>query len=173
MKLYELRKIKKMTQNEIASYLGVSQNTYSQYENGLRNIDIETLKKLSNFFNVSIDYLVSNNLNKIDDFEQSIYFELVNIGFLKKDEQLTDEHIKILSTILKPQVPYARFLLDNSKDIALDIVNNDNNTLNIINSSQKETNLLFSAYGGGVSTKNISNETLDKAKQTLDNIPKK
>ena len=46
------------TQAAIAERLHVRQNTYSQYENGVREIPIELLKKLAVTYETSIDYIV-------------------------------------------------------------------------------------------------------------------
>ena len=46
------------TQAAIAKRLHVRQNTYSQYENGVREIPIELLKKLAVIYETSIDYIV-------------------------------------------------------------------------------------------------------------------
>ncbi len=46
------------TQAAIADKLHVRQNTYSQYENGVRNIPIELLKELAVIYETSIDYIV-------------------------------------------------------------------------------------------------------------------
>ena len=46
------------TQKQIAEYLGISQNTYSQYEVGVLNYPVEALMKLADFYNVSGDYLL-------------------------------------------------------------------------------------------------------------------
>ena len=45
----------------IAEYLGVSQQTYSNYENGHREIPIWAVTKLSEYYKVSTDYLLSAN----------------------------------------------------------------------------------------------------------------
>ena len=58
MRLKSLREDSDITQREIADYLHVKQNTYSQYENGQRQLPIEVLIKLAIFFNVSTDYLL-------------------------------------------------------------------------------------------------------------------
>jgi transcriptional regulator with XRE-family HTH domain len=58
LKLKELRKEHKLTQEQISILLNVKQNTYSQYENGVREPDIDNLIKLADIFKVSIDYLV-------------------------------------------------------------------------------------------------------------------
>lgn len=57
-KLKELRKGKRLTQQEMANILGITQNSYSYWENGKVKIDNFSLKKLSDFFNVSIDYIL-------------------------------------------------------------------------------------------------------------------
>jgi len=54
----EIRVDNDIKQKEIVSYLNVSQNTYSQYETGVISLTAEILIKLSDFYNVSIDYLL-------------------------------------------------------------------------------------------------------------------
>ena len=48
-------------------YLGVSQNTYSQYENGIISISPEMLVKLADYFHVSVDFLLGRTNNKFDN----------------------------------------------------------------------------------------------------------
>ena len=52
------------TQKKVAEYLGVSQNTYSQYEIGILNYPIEVLEKLADFYEVSVDYLLGRTNTK-------------------------------------------------------------------------------------------------------------
>lgn len=59
--LYELRKKADVTQKAMADYLGVSRQAYANYENGIREPDIKALKKLSKYFNVSVDYIIDND----------------------------------------------------------------------------------------------------------------
>ena len=58
MRLKELREDLDIPQRVIAEYLGIRQNTYSQYENGQRQLPLEMLVKLSEYFNVSADYIL-------------------------------------------------------------------------------------------------------------------
>lgn len=53
-----LRIDKNYTQKQIAEVLGVSQNTYSQYEIGVLNYPVDAIVKLADFYNVSTDYLL-------------------------------------------------------------------------------------------------------------------
>jgi transcriptional regulator with XRE-family HTH domain len=52
------------TQKQIGEYLGISQNTYSQYEIGVLNYPIDVLIKLADLYDVSIDYLVGRTNTK-------------------------------------------------------------------------------------------------------------
>ena len=52
------------TQAQIAEYLNVKQNTYSQYEIGTLNYPIDVLMKLADFYGVSVDYLLGRTAVK-------------------------------------------------------------------------------------------------------------
>lgn len=58
MRLKDIREDRDIKQKEIAAFLHIKQNTYSQYENGQRQIPIEALMKLAEFFNTSTDYIL-------------------------------------------------------------------------------------------------------------------
>ncbi len=57
--LREIRKNKKLNQLQVALDLNISRECLSYYENGKRSPDIEMLIKMSEYFNVSIDYLIT------------------------------------------------------------------------------------------------------------------
>lgn len=56
MNLVNARKAMKKTQQEMADYLGISRQAYSNYETGKREPDYETLLKLGEYLDCSIDY---------------------------------------------------------------------------------------------------------------------
>ena len=58
MRLKDLREDSDLKQKEIAEFLHVKQNTYSQYENGQRQLPIDVLIKLAKYYNVTTDYLL-------------------------------------------------------------------------------------------------------------------
>ena len=62
--LKEIREDRDIKQRDIAKYLNVSQNTYSQYETGVISLTAEVLIKLADFYNVSIDYLLDRTNNR-------------------------------------------------------------------------------------------------------------
>ena len=53
-----LREDRDLRQRELAAVLNVSQNTYSQYENGVIELTAENLIRLADFYDVSVDYLL-------------------------------------------------------------------------------------------------------------------
>ena len=64
IKLY--RENKKMTQLEIAEYLGVKPATISKYESGTLEPNIESLKKIAELFGISIDELLKDEESQFD-----------------------------------------------------------------------------------------------------------
>ena len=64
MRIRDLREDRDLTQKEIAEHLHIKQNTYSQYENGQRQIPIEFLIMLAKFYNTSTDYILGLTDNK-------------------------------------------------------------------------------------------------------------
>lgn len=61
LRIKEIRKQKKITAKEIADYVNVAESTMSLYENGKREPDYNTLLKIAEFLNVSIDFLFGND----------------------------------------------------------------------------------------------------------------
>ena len=57
--LKKIRKLKKLTQQKVALDLNVSRECLSYYENGKRQPSLELLVLMSDYFNVSIDYLIT------------------------------------------------------------------------------------------------------------------
>ncbi len=54
-----IRKQKKLNQLKVAMDMNISREALSHYETGKRSPDIQMLRQLSDYFNVSIDYLVN------------------------------------------------------------------------------------------------------------------
>ncbi len=58
-RLYDLRTDNDYRQEDVADYLNITKQAYGMYENGKRNLPIEYLIKLSEFYNVSTDYILA------------------------------------------------------------------------------------------------------------------
>ena len=57
-RIRDLREDRDLTQKELAKTLNCSQQVYSNYELGQRDIPTDILIKLSAFYNVSVDYIL-------------------------------------------------------------------------------------------------------------------
>lgn len=111
-RLKNLREERNLLQKDVASYLNITTSAYGFYEQGKRNPDMETIKKLADFFNVSADYLLGR-INIKNDFtntkasldknieEQSRFKEveskiierLINEGIILEGEPIPQEII--------------------------------------------------------------------------------
>lgn len=72
IRLKELRRDANKLQKEVANEIGISVQVYCNYEKGQRSPSPETLAKLADYFNVSVDYLLGrdapeNANKKIDE----------------------------------------------------------------------------------------------------------
>lgn len=70
-KIIEMRKKKKLSQEQLAEKLNVSRQTISNWENGKFYPDIDALVKISNFFSISLDDLLNYDTNIIKYLKES------------------------------------------------------------------------------------------------------
>lgn len=86
-RLRELRIEKGLLQSDIAKIINKSERTVGFYETGERDMGTETLSKLSDFFNVSIDYILGKT--DIRNIEEDFKF-----AYHKETEGLSEDEIK-------------------------------------------------------------------------------
>ena len=58
MRIRDLREDSNLTQSDVAKYLHIKQNTYSQYENEQRQLPLSCLIALAKFYKTSTDYIL-------------------------------------------------------------------------------------------------------------------
>lgn len=78
--LRQLRKEKNLTQEEMAIQSGVARTTYAMYEQNNRQPDYETLQRIADFFDVSIDYLLGRNINKLNKNNEREYDPIAHLN---------------------------------------------------------------------------------------------
>jgi len=73
-RLRQLREEKGLLQKDVAKILGITPSAYGYYEQGKREPSMEVLKKLSDFFNVSIDYLLGRTdiRSPVDEITEAV-----------------------------------------------------------------------------------------------------
>ncbi len=74
--LKNLRKSRQLTQEKLATILSMTRSAYNHYELGKYEPDIATLKKLANFYNVSIDYILNHQTKN-----------QLQLGYLNEDQK--------------------------------------------------------------------------------------
>ena len=63
-RIQDLRTDADMSQKQLSEILHISQRSYSHYETGSRNIPVEILIRLANYYDISVDYLVGRTDKK-------------------------------------------------------------------------------------------------------------
>ena len=63
-KLINLRKEKGISQEEFGNIIDVSRQSVSKWELGQTKPDVDKIKKICEFYNISFDYLLDDNLNE-------------------------------------------------------------------------------------------------------------
>ena len=58
MRIRDIREDRDLTQKQLADYLHIRQNTYSQYETGQRQLPLDVLIALARYYKTSADYLL-------------------------------------------------------------------------------------------------------------------
>lgn len=115
-KFKELREEKKLLQKDVAKYLNISTSAYGYYEQGKRNPDIETIKKLADFFDVSADYLLgrTNNKRGCIDYRNNLYNNEKYTSFKETDEKIIEKLLNegiIAEGEPVPQVVFDKILI--------------------------------------------------------------
>ena len=78
-RLRELREKKKVSQSEVANFLGIERTTYTAYESG-KSRPVRYMDKLAEYFNVSVDYLLGvsdipqQKKQNLDDTEKGLLY---------------------------------------------------------------------------------------------------
>lgn len=125
-RLKELRIERELLQKDIAQELNITSSAYGFYEQGKRTPDADTLNKLSEYFNVSLDYLMGKsdirNPYKIEkypdvtDVEEAIKIIMEQPGLMLNGELLTDDDKIILANSIQMGLRIAAEMRAKNKD---------------------------------------------------------
>ncbi len=115
-RLKDLRTEQSITQTEIAKYLKIKQNSYSQYENEKRDMPTIILRKLSKLYKTNIDYILGlTNIKKLYPNSKIINNNpnLNRLKEIREDKDLKQYNIaKILGIVQSSYSPYETGELD-------------------------------------------------------------
>ena len=85
-RLKALTKQVKLTQAQIAEKLDISQQAYASWERGVKKPTQENLVKIAQVLNVSVDYLVGNSEEKLDNIE--LLFRMNSKGLTEEEKEI-------------------------------------------------------------------------------------
>ncbi|MCI8383772.1 MAG: helix-turn-helix transcriptional regulator [Clostridia bacterium] len=97
-RIKELRNEKGLLQSDVAKYIGKSERIVGFYENGERDPNTDTLLKLSELFDVSVDYILGKTNTKNT---KSISLDDIDIAFASGIRGLNKENQETLKDIMK------------------------------------------------------------------------
>ena len=84
MNIKKLRLQNKLSQNDVAKIINITQSNYSKYEKGTIEPDLKSLIQLANYYNVSLDYLCdrqwNNQIGYIQDDRRETVKQIVNLN---------------------------------------------------------------------------------------------
>ena len=99
-KLRMLRKQKGLSQGEVARRLHFQRATYGQYEQGRRHPDYETLIKIADFYDISVDYLLGReSFAQVIDIKEALEDPTKSVTW--GDQKLSDEERRKLLAIFR------------------------------------------------------------------------
>ena len=105
-KIRELRRAKKISQEEFALAIGYSRSLIVNWEKGTRDPSTQTLLKIADFFNVSLDYLLGR-----EDYSRNCYRHGLTHSALPENEHA-------LLEAFRPLLPEMQaFVLDMLKSL--------------------------------------------------------
>jgi repressor LexA len=110
-----LRSYLNISQKEIANYLKLNPSSYSNYESGRREPSIDVLIKISDFLNVEIDKLLTENITNNSSFLKDIQTRFLNDA--DYNEKVKDINLDMSKNILLE--------LENKKEKYLSLINNE------------------------------------------------
>ncbi|GMG71776.1 helix-turn-helix transcriptional regulator [Priestia megaterium] len=106
VRLTYLRKKKNVTQQKVADYLGITRPAYTAYEQGKRQPDYETLTKIADFFDVTVDYLIGRTDDPQGDSIKEDDDKVLD-GFWGYDlKGLSEEEIQELKRQIRKEIEF-------------------------------------------------------------------
>lgn len=106
-RIKELRDLNKVTQEQLANYLGVAPQTVYKYEKEINEPDLTSTSKIANYFGVSLDYLLgrTEKTNTVKEIDKKLSDNDIHIAAnskvdLGKLAKLDDKQAKIINNLI-------------------------------------------------------------------------
>ena len=172
--LRNLRKLKKLSQEELSEQVGVSRQSISKWENGEAYPEMNNILKLCKIFNCKINDLLSDKISDIESFDEEVKMNLVKFESEKQQQMKTLTKIlsligKIGGIVVKVAIPFVILAMIIMPIIItnFDVENDKIITKNANFGLQEHNNTINITYKGKTAVTDMNNEDAEKIKQIL------
>ena len=93
-RLKKLRKDAGLTHVDVSDKLGISQPAYASWERGIKKPTQDNLVKIAQVLNVSVDYLVGNSEEKVDELDNiELLFRMNSKGLTEEEKEIFQKEL--------------------------------------------------------------------------------
>ena len=170
--LKELRKLKNLSQEDLAERVGVSRQSVSKWETGDAYPEMNNILMLCKIFNCKINDLLSNNLEDFESFDEEVKMNLVKFEKEKQEKMKTLTKIlsligKIAGIVVKVAIPFVILFMIVTPYLYYKMVDGiepgNNSDIQIIEHNDK-SNII---YKGHTIITDIDNEDIENLKENI------
>lgn len=172
--LKELRKLKNLSQEDLAEKVGVSRQSVSKWETGEAYPEMNNILMLCKIFNCKINDLLSNNLEDFESFDEEVKMNLVKFEKEKQNKMKTLTKIlsligKIAGIVVKVAIPFIILMMIIIPILFcnLDIVNNKIVSKNLNFQIVEHNNKINIDYRGHTAVADIDDNDIEKLSEIL------
>lgn len=105
--LKDLRNLRKITQKDLAREFNLTQQAIGKWEKGVSMPDYETLGKIADYFEVSVDYLIGHEKKPATSSDEPSEKDILYRAFCAADQGVQQSVLKLLDL---PSAPFAQKL---------------------------------------------------------------
>ena len=174
--LKNLRKLKKISQEELGEKVGVSRQSVSKWENSEAYPEMNNLLILCKIFNCKINDLLSEKIEDFDSFDEEVKMNVVKFEKEKQNKMKTLTKIlsligKIAGIVVKVAIPFAIIAMIimpiflSSIDVVDNKIISNNVDIQIIEHNDK----INITYKGHTATTDIDNRSIEELKEYIEN----
>lgn len=173
--LRNLRKLKKLSQEDLSEKVGVSRQSISKWENGEAYPEMNNILILCKIFNCEINDLLSDKISDIESFDEEVKMNLVKFESDKQNKMKTLTKIlsligKIGGIVAKVAIPFVILAMIIMPILITNLEVSDNKIISKNNNFeiQEHNNMINITFKGQTAIKDMNNEDIEKLEKILE-----